>query len=299
MELKYPIVEHMEPGHLACAGCGAALAMRLALKVMDEKTRVVIPASCWSIIAGRHPDATLKLPLIHTPFAVAPSVATGIRAALERLGQRDVTVMVWAGDGSSYDIGFGALSAAAERNEDFIYVCYDNEAYMNTGVQRSSATPPGAWTTTTPYPTLKVERKKDLVGALVAHGIPYIATASPSYPQDLLTKFRKACGIKGFRFILVLCPCPTGWRMEESKTVQVGRLAVESGVFPLIEILDGRWRLTHEPSWIPIEEYLGAQGRFAAMGEGEKAAFKQWVQERWESILERLDASGSSPVLSG
>ena len=288
MELKYPQKEFMEPGHLACAGCGAALAMRLALKTMEEKTRVVIPASCWSIIAGRHPDATLKLPLIHTPFAVAPSVATGIKWALERLGQGEITVMVWAGDGSSYDIGFSSLSAAAERNEDIIYVCYDNEAYMNTGIQRSSSTPPGAWTTTTPYPTLKKERKKDILSALLAHGVPYAATASPSYPQDFLAKFEKARSIKGFRFILVLSPCPTGWRMEEGKTVEVGRLAVESGVFPLLEIEKGEWRITHEPSWIPLETYFEIQGRFSAMGEEEKEFFKNTIREHWKEIRERV-----------
>jgi pyruvate/2-oxoacid:ferredoxin oxidoreductase beta subunit len=284
VELKYPRREFMEPGHLACAGCGAALAMRLALKTMDEKTRVVIPASCWSIIAGRHPDATLKLPLIHTPFAVAPSVATGIKGALERLGHEEITVMVWAGDGSSYDIGFGSLSAAAERNEDIIYVCYDNEAYMNTGIQRSSATPPGAWTTTTPYPALKKERKKDILSALLAHGIPYAATASPSYPRDFLEKFQKARNIKGFRFILVLSPCPTGWRMEENRTIEIGRLAVESGVFPLVEVIDGRWHITHEPSWIPVEKYLEPQGRFRNMGEEQIKAFKEWIQWRWQGI---------------
>ena len=290
--MKYPSVEHMEPGHMGCAGCGAALAMRLALKSMDEKTRIVIPASCWSIIAGRHPDATLKLPLIHTPFAVAPSIATGIRAALERLGQKDVTVMVWAGDGSSYDIGFGSLSAAAERNEDLIYVCYDNEAYMNTGIQRSSATPLGAWTTTTP--NLKREAKKDILAALVAHGIPYAATSSPSYPQDMISKFAKAKKISGFRFILILAPCPTGWRMEEGKTVEVGRLAVESGVFPLLEVIEGRWRVTHEPSWSPVEEYLEIQGRFASMNEADKAAFKEWVQERWKEVRPRTDQTSMS-----
>ncbi len=289
MELKYPRREFMEPGHLACAGCGAALAMRLALKTMDENTRVVIPASCWSIIAGRHPDATLKLPLIHTPFAVAPSVATGIKGALERLGQGHTTVMVWAGDGSSYDIGFGSLSAAAERNEDIIYVCYDNEAYMNTGIQRSSSTPPGAWTTTTPYPALKKERKKDILMALVAHGIPYAATASPSYPRDFLAKFEKARVIKGFRFILVLSPCPTGWRMEENKTIEVGRLAVESGVFPLVEVEKGRWHITHQPSWIPVDRYLEIQGRFSNMEEEERTAFKRAIEEHWAEINNRLE----------
>jgi len=291
LELSFPLQEFMEPGHLACAGCGAAIAMRIALKAFDEKTRVVIPASCWSIIAGRHPDAALKIPVIHTPFAVAPSVATGIKASLDRLGQKDVAVMVWAGDGSTYDIGFSALSAAAERNEDIIYVCYDNEAYMNTGIQRSSATPIGAWTTTTPYPSLKRERKKDILQVLVNHGIPYAASASPSYPQDMLEKFKKARKIKGFRFILILAPCPTGWRIEEEKTIFIGRLAVETGVFPLLEVENKRWRVTHEPQWLPIDEYLKPQGRFAFMGEREKKMLMRLIQDQWEKIRREVERS--------
>ena len=282
MELKYPKTEVMEPGHLACAGCGAAIAMKLAVKALGEKIRVVIPASCWSIIAGRHPDASLKAPVIHTTFEVAPSVATGIKRALNTLKQEDVTVMVWAGDGATYDIGFASLSAAAERNEDIIYVCYDNEAYMNTGVQRSSSTPFGAWTTTTP--TGKREFKKEIVEIMRSHKVPYIATATIAYPEDFIAKFRKAKSIRGFRFILVLSPCPTGWRMPENKTVLASRLAVECGVFPLIEIKDGKLQITHEPAFIPLKEYLKIQKRFSNLKEDKILWWEKEIKRMWERL---------------
>src|SRR5574337_1622763 len=159
-----PEAEYMHPGHLACSGCGASLGMKLALKALGQRTMVVLPACCWSIIAGPFPNSAVKVPLFHTAFETAAATASGLRAALDRKGQQDVTVVAWAGDGGTFDIGLQALSGAAERNEDFIYVCYDNEAYMNTGIQRSSATPRGSWTTTTPKGHLKSHPKKDIVG---------------------------------------------------------------------------------------------------------------------------------------
>ncbi len=279
MELKDFSYEGLSSGHLACAGCGAALAMRLALKALGDKVRVVIPASCWSVIAGRHPDASLKVPMMHSTFEVAPSIATGMKAALRRLGMDHITVMVWAGDGATYDIGFGSLSAAAERNEDIIYVCYDNEAYMNTGVQRSSSTPQSAWTTTTP--TGKLERKKDIITSMFAHRIPYIATVTLAYPEDFMHKFQKAQKIKGFRFILVLAPCPTGWRFEESRTVEISRLAVETGVFPLLEIENGIWKITVRPKMIEIGSYLKSQGRFQ---HADPEEWKRAVKDQWDFI---------------
>ncbi len=282
MDLKAFSYEGLSSGHLACAGCGAVLAMRLALKAIGSNARVVIPASCWSIIAGRHPDASLKVPMMHSTFEVAPSIASGMRAALNRLGLKDTVVMVWAGDGATYDIGFASLSAAAERNEDIIYVCYDNEAYMNTGIQRSSSTPPGAWTTTTPEG--KLEEKKNIILAMYAHRIPYIATATVAYPEDFIAKFQKAKRIKGFRFILVLSPCPTGWRFEEKRTVEVARLAVETGVFPLLEIENGAWRITKEPMWLPVDRYLKVQSRFA---KASTESFERSVKENWR-FLERF-----------
>ncbi len=284
MELKRFKEEQMEPGHLACAGCGAALAMKLATKALGEHLRVVIPASCWSIIVGRHPDATLKVPVIHSTFEVAPSIATGIKAALDTLGQKNITVMVWAGDGATYDIGFASLSAAAERNEDIIYVCYDNEAYMNTGIQRSSSTPYGAWTTTTPYG--KQEFKKDIINVMRAHKIPYIATATVAYPQDMIEKFKKAKDIKGFRFILVLSPCCPGWGIQENQTVLISRLAVETGIFPLLEIENGKLKVTHYPSFIAVEEYLKLQKRFATITPEGIEEIKKFVEENWKNLKE-------------
>ena len=275
----------MEPGHIACAGCGAALAMKMVSRVIPEETRVVVPAGCWSIIMGRHPDLCVRVPNVHTPFALACGFATGMRAALRRKNG-DSPVLVWAGDGATYDIGFGALSAAAERNEDIIYVCYDNEAYMNTGAQRSSSTPYGAWTTTTP--DLKREDKKDVVFILAEHGIPYIATASVSHPDDLMKKVKKALRKSGFRFILLFAPCPTGWMMEESQTVNAARLAVEAGVFPLLEVENGVFRVTYEPSWIPVERYFELQGRFKDLDEKGVSSFKERLERRWRRIRERV-----------
>ncbi len=287
MELRELTYEGLSSGHLACAGCGAALAMRLALKALGNNLRVVIPASCWSVIAGRHPDAALKVPMIHSTFEVAPSIATGVRAALDKLGLKETTVMVWAGDGATYDIGVGALSAAAERNENIIYVCSDNEAYMDPGIQRSSSPPPGSWTTTTP--TGKLEQKKDMILTMFAHRVPYIATATVAYPEDLMAKFAKAKQIMGFRFILILSPCPTGWRFPEGKTVEVSRLAVECGIFPLLEIERGSWRLTKEPSWLPLERYTELQGRF---GPESVPLLKEAVKRQWETINHFLNPGG-------
>ena len=204
--------ELLTPGLLSCQGCGASLAMKLALTGLGKRTVVVIPACCWTIIIGVYPYSSLNVPVIHVPFETAAVVASGVKAGLELRGEHDITVMAWAGDGGTFDIGLQSLSGTAERNEDILYVCYDNEAYMNTGIQRSSATPPGAWTTTTPRGSLKAEPKKDIEKIMMAHGIPYMATASVAYPDDFIEKFRKAKNIRGTKFIHVLSPCPPGWR---------------------------------------------------------------------------------------
>ncbi len=180
-----PSDEVMAPGHLGCAGCGGTLAMRLALKALGRQTVLVVPACCWSVIDGPAPFSAAGVPLMHTPFASAAAAASGVRAGLDLKGDTATTVCAWAGDGGTFDIGLQALSAAAERNENILYICYDNEAYMNTGVQRSSATPFGAWTTTTPSQHVKDRPKKDIVAIMVAHGIPYAATATVAYPEDL------------------------------------------------------------------------------------------------------------------
>jgi pyruvate ferredoxin oxidoreductase beta subunit len=202
-------------------------------------------------------------------------------------GLDDITVVGWAGDGGTVDIGLQALSGAAERETNFIYICYDNEAYGNTGLQRSGATPYGAWTTTTP--TGKKERKKNMPLIMAAHKIPYVATACPSYPVDFVNKLRKAKEIKGTKYIHVLAPCPTGWRYDTSKTVEIGRLAVQTGIWVLYEIENGRFRLNPPSDRLidkskrkPVKEYLAMQDRFRHLTEADIEKIQTWVDEDWE-----------------
>lgn len=283
-----PQAELLECGHLACPGCGAALAMRLVLKALGDRTIVTLPACCWSIIAGPWPQSSLKVPLFHTAFETGASAASGIKAALVARGDTETTVIAWAGDGGTFDIGLQALSGAAERNEDFIYVCYDNEAYMNTGIQRSSATPFGAWTTTTPGEEWKHDKKKDILQILAAHGIPYAATATVAYPDDLLAKVTKAKSIRGTKFIHLLAPCPPGWKTADDETIQLGRMAVQSKVFPLLEVENGvTWRVTMEPKGEPVGPYLRRQGRFKHLTDEQIEEIQKQVDLRWEMLLRR------------
>jgi pyruvate ferredoxin oxidoreductase beta subunit/2-oxoisovalerate ferredoxin oxidoreductase beta subunit len=195
--------------------------------------------------------------------------------------------VAWAGDGGTFDIGIQALSAAAERNENLIYICYDNEAYMNTGVQRSSATPMGAWTSTTPGQ--KAQGKKDLLAIMVAHAIPYAATATVAYPDDLIAKVERARALRGTRFIHLLSPCPPGWKIPSEQAIKYARLAVASRVFPLVEVVDGRWRVTTSPEPAPIEDYLSSQGRFRKLIADPEALerVKRAVDSRWRAIAEK------------
>jgi pyruvate/2-oxoacid:ferredoxin oxidoreductase beta subunit len=288
-----PRRELMDPGHLACPGCGAPLAMRLVLKELGEKTIVVLPACCWSIIAGPYPQSSLHVPLYHTAFETAAAVSSGIRAALDARGDSDTTVMAWAGDGGTFDIGLQALSGAAERNEDFLYVCYDNEAYMNTGIQRSSATPWGAWTTTTPRDHPQSTKKKDILAIMAAHRIPYAATASVSYPMDLLEKVRKAKAVRGTRFLHILSPCPPGWKFSDEKSIELGRMAVQNRIFPLMEVEDGmRWRFTMDPAGDPVEPYIRAQGRFRHLTDEDIVRIQGEVDARWEYLQRMVGSSG-------
>ncbi|MGQ9800789.1 MAG: 3-methyl-2-oxobutanoate dehydrogenase subunit beta [Candidatus Saccharicenans sp.] len=287
MTLTIPREELMSPGHLACQGCGASLAMRLALKGLGQKTIVCIPACCWAVIDGPFPHSSLDIPIYHCAFETAASSASGVRAGLDMVGDTETAVLAWAGDGGTFDIGLQALSGAAERNDDIIYTCYDNEAYMNTGIQRSSATPIGAWTTTTPVKHYKKERKKDIIGIMAAHGIPYIASASVAYPEDMVKKFKKAREIKGTKFIHVFAPCPAGWKSRPEDTIKLARLAVQTGYFPLFEIENGeKWTLNLKvKERKPIAEYLKLQGRFRHLKEEEIGMIQKEVDERWAKIL--------------
>ncbi len=295
---QIPDTDYMYPGHLACPGCGASLGMRFALKALGEKTMVVVPACCWSIIAGPFPYSAVKAPLFHTAFETAASVASGLRAALDMKGDRETVVMAWAGDGGTFDIGLQSLSGAAERNEDFIYVCYDNEAYMNTGIQRSSATPEGAWTTTTPEGYLKDRPKKNIVEILAAHQIPYIATASVAYPDDFIRKLQKAKGMRGTRFIHLLSPCPPGWKISSEESIEISRLAVHTRIFPLYEVEEGeRYTINIEPKGLPVEAYLKRQGRFRYLTEADYARIQKDVDHRWERLLEKAKRSKAGEMM--
>ncbi len=296
-EMRIPEEELLKPGHLACQGCAASLAMRLALKALGSDTVVVIPACCWSIIAGPFPYAAVSVPVLHMAFETAACSAAAVKAALEMRGKPDTTVLAWAGDGGTFDIGLQSLSGAAERNADIIYICYDNEAYMNTGIQRSSATPWGAWTTTTPGAEFKRENKKDIMRIMAAHGIPYAATASVAHPEDFIAKVQHAKSIRGTKFIHLLSPCPPGWKIASDKTIKLARLATECRIFPLYEIRDGEeYRLTMDPPVRPITEYLSEQGRFKHLGNEAIAGIQHAVNERW-AFLQRsiVAASGSTP----
>jgi pyruvate/2-oxoacid:ferredoxin oxidoreductase beta subunit len=229
----------------------------------------------------------MDVPIYHCAFETAAATATGVKAGLEMTGDAETTVVAWAGDGGTFDIGLQALSGAAERNEDIIYVCYDNEAYMNTGIQRSSATPYGAWTTTTPVKHFKTRPKKDIVGIMAAHRIPYIATASISHPEDFVKKMRKAKDIKGTRFFHVYAPCPTGWKSRPEDTVKLARMAVQNAYFPLFEIEGGdkvtlNLKLKDKK---PINDYIRIQGRFRHLNEAQVASIQAEVDTRWERLL--------------
>ncbi|HEX9907880.1 MAG TPA: 3-methyl-2-oxobutanoate dehydrogenase subunit beta [Thermoplasmata archaeon] len=294
-EPTIPEDEYIHPGNTGCPGCGANLVMRYLLKGLGDRTILSIPACCWAVMPGYWPSNCLKVPLLYTAFEATGAAISGLRAALDIKGIGDVAVVGFAGDGGTVDIGLQAMSGAAERRTDAIYVMYDNEAYMNTGIQRSGSTPWGAWTTTTPVGSnhgFKHEAKKDIMAIMQAHGIPYAATVSVAHPEDFVKKVEKAKGIKGFRFIHALSPCPPGWRMNSKLTVEVARLAVDTHMFPLYEIEDGRVRVTRTGKGLPVHEYLKAQGRFSHLTEAEMSAIQKGVDASWKNLLAK-ESSGT------
>jgi len=293
MRLTIPEQEIMTPGHLACQGCGGALAMRYALKALGKNTILTIPACCWSVIDGPFPYSAVNVPLFHMAFEAAASTASGIRAAMEIKGKEDVNVVAWAGDGGTFDIGIQALSGAAERNDNIIYICYDNEAYMNTGIQRSSATPYGAWTTTTPVKHYKREPKKNMVEIMAAHKIPYVATASIAYAEDFVKKLKKAKEIKGTKFFHIIAPCPPGWKTSPEITIKLAKLAVQTCIFPIYEIENGiKYKINFKPrEKLPVKEYLKLQGRFRHLTEKEIGEIQQMVDRNWELLLKKEEES--------
>ena len=264
--------EYFAPGHRACQGCAEALAVRLVAKALGNNVIVGSATGCMEIVSSPLPFTNWKVPWLHVAFENAAAVLTGAESgykALVRKGKRaekGTVFLAMGGDGATTDIGFQALSGAFERGHDFLYVCYDNEAYMNTGIQRSSSTPFGASTTTSPAGKVshgQMTWKKNMAEIAVAHNVPYVATACSSYPFDLMQKVEKAAKHPGPAYVHILSVCPTGWRLPANKAIWIGRLAVETGVFPLYEVIDGKYGLTFEvPELRPVEEYLHPQGRF-------------------------------------
>ena len=282
--------EKVYPGALSCRGCGWALLVRHLASILGEKTVYVVPASCFSIIAGPYPLNELQGSIVHTVFAAAPATATGIRAALDRQGKEDVTVAVLAGDGGTFDIGLQSLSGAASRGENILYVANNNGAYMNTGIQTSTATPYGAVTTTNPQNNYKKTWPKDLMGIITAHNIPYAATCSLAFIEDFRRKIKKAKDIKGFRFLMVDGPCPPGHKTEPAQSITISRLAVETKLFPLFETQHQNYKITYKPEKdLPVEECLKYQGRFKHLFKDESRKelkeIQKYVDYNWKRLL--------------
>ncbi|KQM11862.1 2-ketoisovalerate ferredoxin oxidoreductase [Methanomassiliicoccales archaeon RumEn M1] len=273
-------------GHGACPGCGYAVTARNIAKVLGPQTVVYVPASCLTVFSATYPKSAWRIPFLYTAFENTGAIITGLKAAYRRRGI-EANVVGMAGDGGSFDIGLQALSGAAERNEDVIYVCLDNEAYMNTGIQRSSATPFGAWTTTTPA-GLEIQGnrrfKKDLAAIVAQHDVPYVATLSVAHFTDFVKKVEKAKSMSGFRFLHCLTPCIPGWRIEPSRGVSIDRLAVETGMWTLYEVEHGVPRVTYRPrKMLPVTEYLGLQGRFKHISEEDVRTLQSWLCRKWKA----------------
>ena len=298
-KLTIPREELMFSGHAACPGCGPALSMRFLLKGLGPRTVVSVPASCWTVIATPYPTTALGVGMLDNAIEATGASISGLRAAADALGLADLQVVGFAGDGGTADIGLQSLSGMLERRTDALYVMYDNEAYMNTGIQRSSATPQGAWTTTTPVSGEargKLEPKKDIMAIVLAHHPVYAATLNPSFPEDFLRKVEKARGTKGPRFFHVYAACPPGWRYDPDRTIELGRLATYTGIFPLYEVEEGRLRITRRMGQLkPVEEYLGAQGRFRHFSPEEVHQVQAQARARWDDLLARERASAPPP----
>ncbi len=286
--------EYFAAGHRACQGCGLALAVRYTMKAAGENVIVANATGCLEIISTPIPYTSWCVPWIHVAFENAAAVISGVEAAykvMERKGRikkRKIYFLTLAGDGGTTDIGLQALSGAMERGHNFTYICFDNEAYMNTGIQRSGSTPFGAHTTTSPAGSVKRGQstwKKDMPAICVAHNIPYVATANISYPFDLMEKIKKALETEGPSYVHVLSVCPTGWGHAPDDTIKIGRLATETGIFPLYEVVNGRYRLTIDfPGLKPVEEYLHAQARFRHLRDEEIRYIQERVNKEYKKI---------------
>jgi pyruvate ferredoxin oxidoreductase beta subunit len=289
--------EYFAPGHRACQGCAEALAVRLIAKALGRNVVIASATGCMEIVSSPFPFTSWRVPWFHVAFENTAAVASGIESGLKilmrkgRIPSKKIVTLGIAGDGGTADIGLQALSGALERGHDMIYICTDNEAYMNTGIQRSSSTPFGAATTTSPAGKVKMGQmtwKKNMAAIAAAHNIPYVATACPSYPIDLVQKVKKAAAIEGPAYLHILSVCPTGWRSTPENSIKLGRLAVETGVFPLYEIERGQYRLNVDfPKLRPLKEYTKLQGRFRHLSDEMLQEIEKRVHQEYEQLKAR------------
>lgn len=288
IEMKHEAKGYVAHGVSACAGCGMELIIRNVLDVLGQDTTIVIPPGCSALFCGFGKETGLKISAFQGNLENSAAYAAGIRAGYKVQGNNHTTVVAYAGDGGTLDIGLQSLSGMMERGDDVLYICYDNEAYMNTGIQGSSATPMGAWTTTTPAG--KPVCKKDLLGIAMAHGIPYCASASVANIPDLRRKVEKAKEIRGPKLLHIMCPCPTGWGMPPAKSIEVCRMAIESGAWVLYECESGKVKVnSRQKELLPVKDYIRMQKRFRGMKEEALAAFQEQIQQNYERIL-RLES---------
>ncbi|MCX8147418.1 MAG: pyruvate synthase subunit PorB [Candidatus Woesearchaeota archaeon] len=281
--------EYFAPGHRACAGCGQAIGVRYVLKAAGKNTIISNATGCLEVFSTPYPETSFRLPWIHAAFETAASVAAGIDKALVKMKKRKkVNVLALAGDGGTFDIGLQALSGAAERRHKFTFICFDNEAYMNTGIQRSGATPKYASTTTTPVGKRmhgKIEFAKNMPLIMASHGC-YVATASIAFPHDLIKKVKKSFGFEGVSYIQVLCPCVPGWGHASNLTVEMAKLAFKTKIYPLFEIENGILTISNRPSKeLPVEEFLLKQERFKHLTEKEIEEIQRFVDDQWEKLV--------------
>lgn len=291
----------LAPGHRLCAGCAEPIVVRQVLHAVGQPVIVGSPTGCLEVATTTYPYSAWRVPWIHTAFENVASTISGVETmyrSLVKQGKMDdkgIRFVIFAGDGATYDIGLQFLSGALERGHKFLYVCLNNEAYMNTGIQRSSATPFGTWTTTSPVGEAmsgKRENRKDMTAIVVAHNIPYVAQAAPHAWRDLMTKAQKAVAADGPSFINVLVPCQRGWRYSPEQTISLTKLAADTCVWPLYEVTNGQWKLNYRPSpKKPIREWLQSQGRFRHLLTPENSSIVDTIQElidkQWEQLLER------------
>ena len=292
-----PEVEPISPGHRACQGCGEVLALRQAMKALGNNVVVCSATGCMEIITSPFPQTAWRVPWMHVAFENAAAVASGVESAYKAMNRKgllkqpDTVFVAMGGDGATADIGMQALSGALERGHNFIYFCFDNEAYMNTGIQRSSSTPYGAATTTSPAGKKSIGQatwKKNMPAIAVAHGTPYVATASPAYPIDLMNKVKKASLVPGPAYLHIYSPCPTGWRCGIEESIEVAKLAVQTKVFPLFEVIDGEYFLSRKVAKPkPITEYFKPQRRFRHLTEAEVAKIQARIDLEYEALLKR------------